>query len=150
MGATAVLLCLMAWSSAAGALPQVGGAGTGAAAAAAPLRLVPADSASSRRQPFTIEDDRLILDGKPIQIIAGRCGAGLGSGMRRRSWWGGWQPRGQASLLPWPTRPALPCHASHPPAGSMHYFRMLPEYWADRLARAKAMGINTVEVRGGG
>ena len=29
----------------------------------------------------------------------------------------------------------------------MHYFRMLPEYWADRLARAKAMGINTVEAR---
>ena len=34
-----------------------------------------------------------------------------------------------------------------PDCRSMHYFRMLPEYWADRLARAKAMGINTVEAR---
>lgn len=31
----------------------------------------------------------------------------------------------------------------------MHYFRIHPDYWADRLARAKAMGINTVEVGAG-
>ena len=78
MAATAAaLLCLAAW---AGALGQATGAGAVAAAAAAaaaagPLRLVPADpaAASAARGSFTIEDDRLILDGKPIQIIAGRC-----------------------------------------------------------------------------
>ena len=77
MAATAAaLLCLAAW---AGALGQATGAGAVAAAATAaaagPLRLVPADpaAASAARGSFTIEDDRLILDGKPIQIIAGRC-----------------------------------------------------------------------------
>lgn len=29
----------------------------------------------------------------------------------------------------------------------MHYFRIHPDLWEDRLARAAAMGINTVEVR---
>ncbi len=29
---------------------------------------------------------------------------------------------------------------------SMHYFRIHPSLWEDRLARAAAMGINTVEV----
>jgi beta-galactosidase GanA len=28
----------------------------------------------------------------------------------------------------------------------MHYFRIHPDLWEDRLARAVAMGINTVEV----
>ena len=28
----------------------------------------------------------------------------------------------------------------------MHYFRIHPDQWADRRARAAAMGINTVEV----
>ncbi|KAI7843402.1 hypothetical protein COHA_003000 [Chlorella ohadii] len=31
-------------------------------------------------------------------------------------------------------------------SGSMHYFRIHPSLWEDRLARAAAMGINTVEV----
>lgn len=30
-------------------------------------------------------------------------------------------------------------------SGAMHYFRILPEYWEDRLAKLKAMGLNTVE-----
>ena len=30
-------------------------------------------------------------------------------------------------------------------SGAMHYFRILPEYWADRLAKLKAAGFNTVE-----
>ena len=29
---------------------------------------------------------------------------------------------------------------------SVHYHRILPEYWQDRLERVKAMGINTIEV----
>ena len=31
-------------------------------------------------------------------------------------------------------------------SGSMHYYRIHPAYWRDRLLRAAAMGINTVEV----
>ena len=29
--------------------------------------------------------------------------------------------------------------------GGMHYFRVLPEYWEDRLLKLKALGCNTVE-----
>ncbi len=30
-------------------------------------------------------------------------------------------------------------------SGAIHYFRVVPEYWRDRLAKLKAMGCNTVE-----
>ncbi|MCL6442407.1 MAG: beta-galactosidase [Alicyclobacillus sp.] len=30
-------------------------------------------------------------------------------------------------------------------SGSMHYFRIVPEYWEDRLVKLKACGFNTVE-----
>ena len=30
-------------------------------------------------------------------------------------------------------------------SGAMHYFRVLPEYWHDRLSKLKACGFNTVE-----
>ena len=30
-------------------------------------------------------------------------------------------------------------------SGAIHYFRVVPEYWRDRLEKAKAMGLNTVE-----
>ena len=30
-------------------------------------------------------------------------------------------------------------------AGAMHYFRIHPELWADRIAKAAAMGLNAVE-----
>ncbi|NOR81935.1 MAG: beta-galactosidase [Ardenticatenales bacterium] len=30
-------------------------------------------------------------------------------------------------------------------AGAMHYFRVLPEYWDDRLHKMRAMGLNTLE-----
>jgi len=30
-------------------------------------------------------------------------------------------------------------------SGSIHYFRVVPEYWPDRLEKLKAMGCNTVE-----
>ena len=30
-------------------------------------------------------------------------------------------------------------------SGAIHYFRVLPEYWEDRLWKLKAMGLNTVE-----
>lgn len=30
-------------------------------------------------------------------------------------------------------------------AGAMHYFRILPQYWEDRLLKLKAAGLNTVE-----
>ena len=30
-------------------------------------------------------------------------------------------------------------------SGSIHYFRVVPEYWKDRLEKLKAMGCNTVE-----
>lgn len=29
--------------------------------------------------------------------------------------------------------------------GDVHYFRVLPEYWEDRLLRAKALGLNTIQ-----
>ncbi|XP_042488565.1 beta-galactosidase 17 [Macadamia integrifolia] len=29
--------------------------------------------------------------------------------------------------------------------GDLHYFRVLPEYWKDRLLRAKALGLNTIQ-----
>lgn len=30
-------------------------------------------------------------------------------------------------------------------SGGMHYFRIMPEYWKDRLVKLKALGLNTVE-----
>lgn len=30
-------------------------------------------------------------------------------------------------------------------SGAMHYFRVVPEYWKDRLMKMKACGLNTVE-----
>ncbi|GGO01372.1 hypothetical protein GCM10010969_23670 [Saccharibacillus kuerlensis] len=30
-------------------------------------------------------------------------------------------------------------------AGAIHYFRVVPEYWEDRLRRLIACGFNTVE-----
>ena len=30
-------------------------------------------------------------------------------------------------------------------SGAVHYFRIVPEYWRDRLEKLKAMGANTVE-----
>lgn len=30
-------------------------------------------------------------------------------------------------------------------SGSIHYFRVMPQYWRDRLEKLKAMGLNTVE-----
>ena len=30
-------------------------------------------------------------------------------------------------------------------SGAMHYFRIVPEYWRDRLLKLKALGLNTVE-----
>lgn len=30
-------------------------------------------------------------------------------------------------------------------SGAIHYFRVVPEYWKDRLQKLKAMGLNTVE-----
>ncbi len=30
-------------------------------------------------------------------------------------------------------------------AGGMHYFRVVPEYWRDRLEKIKALGCNTIE-----
>lgn len=30
-------------------------------------------------------------------------------------------------------------------SGAIHYFRVPPTYWQDRLRKAKAMGLNTVE-----
>lgn len=30
-------------------------------------------------------------------------------------------------------------------SGAMHYFRVLPEYWGDRLEKMRAFGLNTVE-----
>ena len=30
-------------------------------------------------------------------------------------------------------------------SGGMHYFRVLPEHWEDRLLKLKALGCNTVE-----
>lgn len=29
--------------------------------------------------------------------------------------------------------------------GDLHYFRVLPEYWEDRLLRAKSLGLNTIQ-----
>lgn len=30
-------------------------------------------------------------------------------------------------------------------SGAIHYFRVVPEYWKDRLLKLKAMGLNTIE-----
>ncbi|XP_010471343.1 PREDICTED: beta-galactosidase 17-like isoform X2 [Camelina sativa] len=30
--------------------------------------------------------------------------------------------------------------------GDLHYFRVLPEYWEDRLLKAKTLGLNTIQV----
>ena len=30
-------------------------------------------------------------------------------------------------------------------SGSIHYFRVVPSYWEDRMKKLMAMGLNTVE-----
>ena len=30
-------------------------------------------------------------------------------------------------------------------SGSLHYFRVHPDYWLDRLTRMRAMGLNAVQ-----
>ena len=30
-------------------------------------------------------------------------------------------------------------------SGAMHYFRCVPEYWADRLRKLRGLGLNTIE-----
>ena len=30
-------------------------------------------------------------------------------------------------------------------SGAIHYFRVVPAYWKDRLSKLKAAGLNTVE-----
>lgn len=30
-------------------------------------------------------------------------------------------------------------------SGAIHYFRVVPDHWNDRLLKLKAMGLNTVE-----
>ena len=35
-------------------------------------------------------------------------------------------------------------------SGAIHYYRIVPEYWRDRLEKLKAMGCNTVETYGPG
>lgn len=30
-------------------------------------------------------------------------------------------------------------------SGSLHYFRVLPEYWRDRLRKMRAAGLNAIE-----
>jgi len=32
-------------------------------------------------------------------------------------------------------------------SGAIHYFRVVPEYWEDRLTRLKACGLNCVETQ---
>ena len=29
--------------------------------------------------------------------------------------------------------------------GALHYFRVVPQYWRDRLLKAKACGLNTID-----
>ncbi|KAK2162786.1 hypothetical protein LSH36_91g01063 [Paralvinella palmiformis] len=32
-------------------------------------------------------------------------------------------------------------------SGAMHYFRVLPDYWKDRMLRLKACGLNALETK---
>lgn len=33
----------------------------------------------------------------------------------------------------------------HIRSGTIHYFRVVPQYWRDRLLKMKAFGLNTIE-----
>jgi hypothetical protein len=58
---------------------------------------------SHKQQPgrtFTVENDRFMLDGVPVQLLS----------------------------------------------GSIHYFRIPPDQWRDRLVAMKAMGLNAIQV----
>jgi len=33
-------------------------------------------------------------------------------------------------------------------SGSLHYHRVLPELWEDRISRMAALGLNAIQVRG--
>lgn len=49
---------------------------------------------------FTIENDRFVLDGQPVQLLS----------------------------------------------GSIHYFRIYPQQWRERLSAMKAMGLNAIQL----
>ena len=71
---------------------------------------------------FTIEDDMFKLDGETLQIVSGR------------------------SLPPYCSPYTCVCfRTSFTVFCSFHYFRIHPAYWEDRLLRAKALGLNTIQ-----
>lgn len=54
----------------------------------------------NQQRSFTIENDRFVKDGTPVQLIS----------------------------------------------GSIHYHRIPPQYWEDRLRRVKALGLNAIQI----
>lgn len=109
---------------------------------------------------FIIQDDKFVKDGQPIQLISGRC-EGNSSTQQKL-----------CEGVPFLHQPfvsidldlSVGCLLLHAHAGagrrwfvfaeaglygvcSLHYFRIHPYHWEDRLQRMKAMGLNTVEVQ---
>lgn len=79
---------------------------------------------------FEIQHDTFVKDKQPLQIISGR----------------------QVTHTPCRSRYCafmlLRSQPSKSPCGccSFHYYRITPAYWEDRLLRAKALGLNTIQV----
>jgi len=102
------------------------------AASAAPRPATPPSTPS-----FGVGEGVFLRDGAPFQIIAGRCVERRAGGVAG-SWW---KEVGRGRRRP----PNLPC-LSPPAPCSIHYTRIHPDQWDDRLTRLKALGLNTVSV----
>ena len=86
---------------------------------------------------FEIKGNQFVKNGKPIQIISGRC-ATLSPALHMATsvkglYASAFSPESD------PDRDLSLC--------SIHYFRVHPFYWEDRLLKMKAMGLNAIEVR---
>ncbi len=85
------------------------------------LWLLFAQFVAATNRTFYIQDNRFYLDrNQSLQIISGRC-ASCGS-------------------MTSPTELSSNIHLYH----SVHYFRIHPAYWRDRLTKLRALGLNTI------
>jgi hypothetical protein len=88
---------------------------------------------------LVISNDRFVLDGEPHTVRSTLRRVSAHRKLR--------VPARPAHVRPPPPPRSRPGRPSAPQilAGCIHYFRVHPELWSDRLARLRAMGLNTIQ-----
>lgn len=112
---------------------------------------------------FTLEDDRFVRDGKPVQLISGRSLMHSCRTLHRNDIESAMCLEASTGLFPHKLAThclslTVPCSCSEGPdmalqsnryscRCSVHYHRIPVAYWRDRLLRVRSMGLNTIEVK---